>query len=568
MLSFLQNQGFPVVPGAVWCADAPPAPQDWENLAHRIPLPWILRSSAATEDDTLSSMAGCYRSEGPLHSPGEAAAAFFRVREIPPAALDMSLHAGRDAAAPAVLVQTWQKFSAQGVVLVLPDGDVRVEGSFTAKIVDGAPPETLPPELEETARHLALRAARTAGLEAGADMEWGADPETGGWRVTVLQLRPLAPSQAQPPAWMRHGTWHLDRAHHPRPLSFLYASVADQLRLRHGVPQGTWHGRLYECRDASCRLPAEPPAPMPSPSPMPGVLSGMEPVRQKLSHRLDSFLRFTRDYLRRKRSHRPGENCLAAILSPSSEMGPGPRALRFCRHFPRWWDLEAPSVLDSVEPNTPAERGEDPPWQVFAQRVDTREQDDWVFALMLHHLREAFLAWAGEAIRAGLLDTRQDVFLLTVEEVLGGHFSRRLVEHRRLRTAARMAWVAPETVVDGVPTWPRDGRDGASEIHGQPTVFGMAAGPAFLAERHSCPPPPGAVMVVHALAPQDIVHLNRTAALVVELPGAAGHAMLIARELGIPAVTGAAGCTRLIPDGAFVRVDGSTGRVWWNEQGS
>ena len=36
---------------------------------------------------------------------------------------------------------------------------------------------------------------------------------------------------------------------------------------------------------------------------------------------------------------------------------------------------------------------------------------------------------------------------------------------------------------------------------------------------------------------------------------------VVAREYGIPAVVGAAGATAVIPEGARVRVDGTTGAV-------
>ena len=39
------------------------------------------------------------------------------------------------------------------------------------------------------------------------------------------------------------------------------------------------------------------------------------------------------------------------------------------------------------------------------------------------------------------------------------------------------------------------------------------------------------------------------------------HAIIVSRELGIPCVISATGATRRIPNGARVRVDGSTGVV-------
>ena len=42
-------------------------------------------------------------------------------------------------------------------------------------------------------------------------------------------------------------------------------------------------------------------------------------------------------------------------------------------------------------------------------------------------------------------------------------------------------------------------------------------------------------------------------------PGA--HAAIVSRELGIPCVVSAGDCTTLIPTGALVEVDGTTGTI-------
>ena len=51
--------------------------------------------------------------------------------------------------------------------------------------------------------------------------------------------------------------------------------------------------------------------------------------------------------------------------------------------------------------------------------------------------------------------------------------------------------------------------------------------------------------------------------MVAELGGSTSHLAALARERGIPAVLGARGATRRIPEGATVAVDGVTGVVRW-----
>jgi pyruvate,water dikinase len=72
---------------------------------------------------------------------------------------------------------------------------------------------------------------------------------------------------------------------------------------------------------------------------------------------------------------------------------------------------------------------------------------------------------------------------------------------------------------------------------------------------------PGDVLVAANTTPAYNVIFPLAGAVVVEQGGALSHAAVIARELGIPAVVGAAGALREIPDGAEVEVDASTGRV-------
>ena len=71
---------------------------------------------------------------------------------------------------------------------------------------------------------------------------------------------------------------------------------------------------------------------------------------------------------------------------------------------------------------------------------------------------------------------------------------------------------------------------------------------------------PGDVLVVRATSPAFNAVLAIAGAVVTANGGALSHAAVLARELGIPAVVGAAGALA-IPDGATVTVDPVAGRV-------
>jgi pyruvate,water dikinase len=72
---------------------------------------------------------------------------------------------------------------------------------------------------------------------------------------------------------------------------------------------------------------------------------------------------------------------------------------------------------------------------------------------------------------------------------------------------------------------------------------------------------PGDVLVARGTAPAYNVILACAAAVVTEEGGQLSHAAVVARELGLPAVIGAAQAVSRIPDGSLVEVDPVAGRV-------
>lgn len=72
---------------------------------------------------------------------------------------------------------------------------------------------------------------------------------------------------------------------------------------------------------------------------------------------------------------------------------------------------------------------------------------------------------------------------------------------------------------------------------------------------------PGDVLVVAGTTPAYNVVFTIAGAVVCEEGGLVSHAAVIAREMGLPAVIGAAGCMEHIPHGALVEVDAAAGRV-------
>ena len=72
---------------------------------------------------------------------------------------------------------------------------------------------------------------------------------------------------------------------------------------------------------------------------------------------------------------------------------------------------------------------------------------------------------------------------------------------------------------------------------------------------------PGDILVAPITDPSWTPLFVPAAGVVVDVGAPLSHAIIVSRELGIPCVISATGATRRIPDGARIRVDGSTGVV-------
>ena len=123
------------------------------------------------------------------------------------------------------------------------------------------------------------------------------------------------------------------------------------------------------------------------------------------------------------------------------------------------------------------------------------------------------------------------------------------------------AAVIDTTVLEGMvgpdaPTrWTGDGVGvGASTYIGRACV---AASPEEALNRLQ----PGDVLVTTITTPAYEAIMPIAGAVVTEQGGLMSHTALVAREYGMAAVVGVVGATGAIPDGAYVEVDPSAGRV-------
>lgn len=73
---------------------------------------------------------------------------------------------------------------------------------------------------------------------------------------------------------------------------------------------------------------------------------------------------------------------------------------------------------------------------------------------------------------------------------------------------------------------------------------------------------PGEIMVTDRTTPDDVIYMKKAVAFVTNAGGALSHTAIVAREMGVPAVTGTAEATSVLKDGQKVIVDGGEGAVY------
>jgi pyruvate,water dikinase len=171
------------------------------------------------------------------------------------------------------------------------------------------------------------------------------------------------------------------------------------------------------------------------------------------------------------------------------------------------------------------------------------------------------------ATDAGTLDTPEDVFYLTVDELAEtlGPDVRDVVSARRARRAEYQALRLPISW-QGMPSAVPDSDPVEGEQDLKITGLGVSPGVVDGLARVVTDPTfaevePGEVLVARTTDPSWSSIMFVSAALVVDIGGALSHAAVVARELGIPCVVNTGTGSRVLRDGDLVRVDGRAGTV-------
>ncbi len=455
-------------------------------------------------------------------------------------------------------------------------------------------------ESRDRVERIATEVAASEGGPHGADLEIVVDPAGEPW---LVQARPLTtPLHPGWPAFseavaregqQKHmrGSLLLDGEHNPAPLSpahtwvmrrlatlrpgkagdpvvlagWLYVRTLPRELGRGSAPAGDTAGaaimNVYEALEW-LRDEALPDA-RSQYDEFVASLEARPPLKVALARAEELFVAMIDDYVDRLAPAR--KRALRETASrPLDDVGT-PLTLRARAHFldvlPAVWDVASPSLADLLD-DDPSEDDQDhelPSNPAAAARL-LGEWDDHLFALGLAPLREL---WRYAGRRLDLEDSR--VFLLAGDELLAldddplalgdADELERELSRRALALAAQAQLDPPSRIIDGQPLpHPFGGR-----------MRGLALGETFegpIAQRRDLrdlladPPARGAVLCIPSLTAQAAVALAHLGvkAVCTEYGGALAHGALMARELGLSALIGCHGCTRL-REGTRVRLD-------------
>jgi phosphohistidine swiveling domain-containing protein len=178
-------------------------------------------------------------------------------------------------------------------------------------------------------------------------------------------------------------------------------------------------------------------------------------------------------------------------------------------------------------------------------------------------LRRLIREWGRRQVHAGRLVDVDDAFFLTLDELLGQPGDALTRVERRRADWARLVGVRMPAVISG--SWRPEVVDyptpEGKQLHGVGVSAGVVEGPVRILTDAKADIELGDVVVVRAVDVGHAALLGPAAAIVTDLGGPLSRAAIVARELGVPCVTGTRDASARLAPGTVVRVDGATGDV-------
>ncbi|WP_281375983.1 PEP-utilizing enzyme, partial [Pseudonocardia pini] len=169
----------------------------------------------------------------------------------------------------------------------------------------------------------------------------------------------------------------------------------------------------------------------------------------------------------------------------------------------------------------------------------------------------------GRLVAAGVLAEPEDVFYLTLDEILAVPADAAERVTRRRAERLRLKQVRMPDVFSGAwePVQGGDRLEVDESISGLGVCPGVAEGRVRILTDSDDDIEPGDVLVASVTDVGYTSMFGYAAAVVTDIGGSASHAAIVAREYGVPCVVDTKLATARLTDGQIVRVDGKAGTV-------
>jgi phosphoenolpyruvate synthase/pyruvate phosphate dikinase len=209
----------------------------------------------------------------------------------------------------------------------------------------------------------------------------------------------------------------------------------------------------------------------------------------------------------------------------------------------------------------------------IANRENMRFARTRVFGIV----RQLFRRMGDIFVGKGLLESNSDLYFLTVEEVFnfieGTAFTQNLKALVKIRKAEYEEFInrIPEGRIQtkGIPYLNSLYEAKARKRMGR-TLKGIGCSSGIVEGRAKVVFDPNAttsngdhILIARSTDPGWVFLMISSKGIVVEKGSVLSHTAIIGRELGIPTIVGVKGATKVIPDGAKMSINGSTGEVQW-----
>lgn len=209
--------------------------------------------------------------------------------------------------------------------------------------------------------------------------------------------------------------------------------------------------------------------------------------------------------------------------------------------------------------------------KLYRNLMGTRENHKFIVIMLLDIYKQALLEEGRILVQKGILRGEEDVFYFTLEELISlaensflGNLQE-IVAEREKQHELDQKLIPPRVMTSEgeiITGKLRNVQAPEGAIIGTPVSAGVVEGTArVVLKLEDAKLNPGEILVAPYTDPGWTPLFISIKGLITEVGGTMTHGSVVAREYGIPAVVGIDKATEIIPDGAYIRVNGTEGFV-------